>query len=175
VKHAFVGLPGRALDACEGVVPQTQIRDECAKQLEAQFQILGGGAPAEDESVVAHAELNAGGFSREHAAQLVDVVFSKAPLVDETVCDRDEFNLVERHLQHASAKPRRQRDAVCLEIGLLEIQPDAIGKLHEHNIEILDVFARNNVARRPEIRVAEFGSGDFLRWFDWFGKTGREN
>src|SRR5690606_21377792 len=110
-------------------------------ELQLEEQVFGGGATAESEGVVTHAETDADVAAGKDAAEVVGGMGAEAAAGEGEVGIDAEALHVGRLGQRAGADADRHGDAVGGEVGLLHIEADAVGELDQGEVEILDVFA----------------------------------
>jgi len=132
------------------------------EELELELQVFAIGGTAECQSITTDPKGCPNGFSREDTMQVVGTVFAETSRCEGTAGEEGEARLVLWFGEEAGANTHAEVNLVCLEIGFLEIQADAVGERHECEVQIVNVFFFFNHAGRTKVGVGKFRISDLF-------------
>ena len=78
-----------------------------------------------------------------------------AALVEQVEPEAAERFAAGRHCHEAAPYPDTYRDGAGIEIGLLEIEADIVGELHQMRVGILDILVGHDLTWRSEIGIGK--------------------
>ncbi len=163
VRELVVVRLDRLADLAKRLGPVARIRDVRGEQLQLEQQVLSIGAAAQRERVVVDGEIRAQRFPGEQPLKVIGAVPAQ-PASDKGARGKHrQPRLVLRFRELAIADAHRHVHLVGLEIGLLQIEPDAVGKRDERGVEIFHATRFRHGARRAELGVGKRRLGDLRR------------